>query len=314
MFSFTEGKPVAKIISPIKSDNKIIRITLDSKKEKEKEKEIKYDDPFDIVSEDQIFSNRKMLKSAKLDKLKSWLKYEEEPEDYETQELFRDVKKKYESRDQKEIILNKGQIVPYPTTVPNQRDVIYVAGPSGSGKSTFCGQYMEQYKKQFPKNKIYVFSRVESDEAFDYLKPIRIKLNQELISDPITSEELSNSLVLFDDIDTITNKDLKESIIALRSDLLEIGRHTSSYLLITSHLLMNYSSTRSIISEATLVVMYPQSGSSYHINRFLKCYAGLDKKQIDKALKLPSRWIALGKTYPQYIMYSSGIYLLNNSI
>jgi len=310
MFSFTSGEPVAKIINPGKPDNnKIIRITNVSPGEST-EKEIIYNDPFDIIEDDDVFASRKIYKSTKLDNLKKWLREEEEP-DIETKKLFGDVKKKFELRDQKEIILNSGQIVPVPMIKENQRQVIYVAGPSGSGKSTFCAAYMREFKKQFPKRKIYVFSRVQSDETIDKIKPIRIKLNDELINDPITPEELEDSLVLFDDIDTITDNLLKESITKLRDDLLETGRHQNVYMLITSHLLMNYKQTRTIINEATMVVMFGQSGSTYHITRFLKVYGGLDKKQIEKVLKLPSRWFGLSKTFPQYIIYNSGIYLLS---
>jgi hypothetical protein len=291
MLSFKNGRPIAKIINAPrnKNNNKIIRI---NDLNDNKEKEIEYDDIYDLITEDEIF---KLSGKRKL----NLLEYANYPS----------IESRYKEIDQKEIILNNGEIVPYPNT--NTRDVIYVAGPSGSGKSTWCALYITQYKKQFPKNKVLIFSRVESDPAIDFLKPTRVIINDELVNDRITAEELSNSLVVFDDCDTLVDKNQREAILELRDDLLETGRHTSTYMISTAHLLMNYKSTRSLLNEATLVIVYPQSGSSYHINRFMKIYAGMDKKQIERALRLPSRWVGISKVFPMYIIYSSGVYLLN---
>jgi hypothetical protein len=208
----------------------------------------------------------------------------------------------------REITIKDGSIQVLPNI--NKRECLYIAGPSGSGKSTYASAYMEMYKLMYPKRKLYIFSRVEKDETLDKLKPIRIKLDEELKNDPINPEELKCSCVLFDDIDTIREKDIAKAVKDLRTDLLETGRHEDVNVISTSHQITNYKDTRVLLNEATAITFFPSSGSTYHITRFLKMYCGLDKRNIERALRLPSRWVTIYKTYPQYVVYEKGVYLI----
>lgn len=223
--------------------------------------------------------------------------------------LYNQVKKYIKEREKKEIIIYDGDIQPIPNI--NTRECIYVAGPSGSGKSTYVSKYAMEYRKLFPKNEIYVFSRVSNDECIDKLNPKRIAIDNELVKNPISPDELSNSLVIFDDTDTIPDKKTRDSITSLKNDLLETGRHEDVYVCITSHLINNYKETRTVLNESHSITVFPSSGSSYSIKYILKNYGGMDTASIQKALSLPSRWITLKKSYPQAILYSKGIYLLH---
>lgn len=222
--------------------------------------------------------------------------------------LLFETKKYIKNKKNKEIIIYDGEIQVLPKY--GERECIYVAGPSGSGKSTYIANYASEYKRLYPKNKVFIFSRVANDECIDRLNPTRIILNDELIEDPISPDELSNSLVIFDDTDTIPNKKLKDAITSLKNDLLETGRHEDIYVAITSHLISNYRETRTVLNEAHSITVFPQGGSTYSIKYVLKNYGGMDKNDIQKAITLPSRWITLKKTFPQAIIYSKGIYLL----
>lgn len=222
--------------------------------------------------------------------------------------LVRETKKYIENKKNKEIIIHDGEVQVLPKF--NERECIYVAGPSGSGKSTYIANYASEYKRMYPKNNIFIFSRVANDECIDRLKPTRIMINEELIEDPIRPDELSNSLVIFDDTDTIPNKKLKDTIISLKNDLLETGRHEDIYVAITSHLISNYRETRTVLNEAHSITVFPQGGSTYSIKYVLKNYGGMDKNDVQKAISLPSRWITLKKTFPQAIIYAKGTYLL----
>ena len=77
-------------------------------------------------------------------------------------------------------------------------------------------------------------------------------------------------------------------------------------------MLMNYRKTREKLNECSRVVIFPHGGSTYHIKRYLKEYAGLSKNQIQKALNVPSRWLCVSNDYPKYILYDSGMYLLKD--
>lgn len=209
----------------------------------------------------------------------------------------------------KSLELSEGQLQQVPHVEKNQREVCFITGPSGSGKSTHIVKYAKLYKKLFPDNDIIVFSKIEHDEI-DELNPIRIKLNEELIDEPVDSKELKNSLVIFDDIDTIKDKHVREAVMDIRDDLLQVGRHDDIYVCTVSHIITDGPNTRVCLSESNCVTFFPSSGSVYHIVQFLKKYCGLSGKQTDEVLNLKSRWVTIYRRSPQYILYEKGCYLL----
>jgi len=107
------------------------------------------------------------------------------------------------------------------------------------------------------------------------------------------------------------HKKIADIVRRLRDDLLETGRHEKAYVVAVSHQLLNYKHTRQLLNESTSVTFFPCSGSDYHIKRFLKTYCGLDEANIKKILKLPSRWVTLYKTYPMYVLYEKGCFLIS---
>lgn len=210
-------------------------------------------------------------------------------------------------------LIIRGIMMPVPNL--DTREVSYIAGPSGSGKSTYASKIIENFHKLFPDNNIYIFSRLESDPVLDRLKPIRVTLDNSLIEDPIDvhSELQQGDLILFDDCDTLQDKKLKDAVSRLKNDILETGRHLNLYIIITSHLINgnDKKDTRTVLNEAHTITIFPKSGSTYGINYVLKNYIGLNKQQINKIISLPSRWVTIGKSYPQYVLYEKGIYLIN---
>jgi len=116
----------------------------------------------------------------------------------------------------------KFQQVPNPDT---EREILYITGASGSGKSTYTANYIKNYKKMFPKNTIYCFSALNDDESLDVVKPKRIIIDDSLVTDPIPISEFSNSCVVFDDIDVISDKKQRDAVYSLLNQILECGRH-----------------------------------------------------------------------------------------
>ena len=213
------------------------------------------------------------------------------------------------------LVIDEGKMIPLPSM--ETRQVIYVAGPSGSGKSTYSSMQAQQYRKMNPKNAIYLFSRVDNDVVFDgkFNPPIiRIKIDNSLLTHPIdiTKQIKSGCLIIFDDIDTIQDEKLKKAVIKLENDILEIGRHQDIYIICCSHLINGNDKklSRTMLNEAHTLTFFPKSGSTYQINYCLKNYMGLGKKQIDYILGINSRWVTLGKSCPQYMIWENGVCLL----
>lgn len=213
----------------------------------------------------------------------------------------------------KSIELPQGKVEPIPN--PYKRGVLFISGPSGVGKSVYANMYARNYKKLFPEKNVYVFSRLDKDESLDRgLNPIRIPLDESLIDGIDIQKDLADgALVIFDDCDTIKDKKIRDACSGIQNDLLETGRHVNVYVIVISHLLNgnDRKNSRTILNEATEIVVFPHGGSTYQINYCLKNYLGFSKYQITDILQTPSRWITIKKNYPQAIFYETGAYLVN---
>ena len=200
-----------------------------------------------------------------------------------------------------------------PLPLFNKTSRMYVAGQTECGKTYFCRKYLEQLLKVHPKKKVFVFSDVEHDPELDSLSKniIRFKLDDGLLeSDPIKPEKFQDSICVFDDIDSIQSPKLFKYVQTLRDAILRRGRHENITCIITSHLLTNYKDTRIILNEANSITVFCQSGSTRGVKYLLQKYCGLDKAQLERVLKLPSRWVTIYKNAPMYIAYEKGVYCL----
>jgi len=207
-------------------------------------------------------------------------------------------------------IPNDAKLQQIPDTT-KEREIIYVTGPSGSGKSTYIRKYLEQYKKKNKDKAIYLFSSLPEDESLDDVKPQRIRLDESIYQDPIDIEELADSVVIFDDIDVISDKKIRDAVYNILNKTLEIGRHFKVTALVTNHLPTNGRETRRILNEAHQMVYFPHSASG-RITYLLCDYLGLDKKMIAYFKRQNSRWCCIFKNYPQIYMLEHEIGILND--
>jgi hypothetical protein len=60
-----------------------------------------------------------------------------------------------------------------------------------------------------------------------------------LIEDPIEIKEFENSILIFDDIDVIPDKKIREAVYKIMNLALEVGRHYKINMVITNHLPTN---------------------------------------------------------------------------
>lgn len=325
MLSFNKGQSIA-IIKNGKYDGKILRIydkELEDEKKKfknnskkynydeddeEEESYINYGDPYDYINEDTIRAKKKKLSVLEMNKLRNSFLRRKEPDDEELSKIYNEFKSNLDEKMKKEIVLHDGMVIPF-NEDKNKPDRFYIAGPTGSGKSTFINYFLVEQLKKI-KKPIYIFSDKPEDAPLDVFKPYRIQLDDEIVNNPIEPEELKNSYVIFDDIDSISNRNVKDAVASLRDRILKKGRSSNITTIVTNHQMANYKETKTSLNECNMIVFFPKSGSTYAINYMLKVYIGLGKDQIKKIMELPSRWVCIHKQYPMYVIYSSGCYLL----
>jgi hypothetical protein len=247
-----------------------------------------------------------------MQKIKKAIALNRLPIDDDEVELYNAIKKRCEQVS--DLKINEGTIELYPNTKMNidktyQRDIIYASGSGGSGKTTFVGKYLKNYKKAFPHNDIYVFSRHEVDPEIDKLKPIKVPINDNLINMELELKQMENSCVVFDDCGAIPEKKFNDFLFKLQCDLLENSRHHNINMCVTSHTPSNYTKTRLLLAEMTHFVLF-NTGSRKQINYVLETYLGFTKRQINEMYRLPTRWWCISKLCPQWVAYEKGMYLL----
>lgn len=222
----------------------------------------------------------------------------------------------------KEVNLSPGQgnfvVFPYPNKLPTDRFSLYCAGPTNCGKSTVIAKTAEVWGllKRNRKKSVIMFCRMggggdkkDEDPAFEFIKPkpMYVKLDDTIFD--VTMPDLRDSLVIFDDIDVIANKKIRDHVLSIRSDCLQNGRKLHIDLMNSSHLVLDFNKTKQSITECTVCVVFPTSGCQIQIERLLKNYMGLAKHQIEK-IKGITRWVAFTTIAPRVAIHSNGAFVL----
>ncbi len=125
-----------------------------------------------------------------------------------------------------------------------------------------------------------------SDESLDKIKPKPFKLDDTMHSDPIKIEELANSVCIFDDIDVILDKKIRDAVYSILNQALEIGRRFKITIVVTNHLPTNGKDTRRILNEAHTITYFPRRAGG-RIRYLLENYVGLGKKQTQYLSRTP---------------------------
>jgi Cdc6-like AAA superfamily ATPase len=193
-----------------------------------------------------------------------------------------------------------------------ERQILYIFGASGSGKSTYARNYIQQWRKKHKESEVYLFSSLTEDKSLDEIKPKRIKIGMNLIDKPIDIEVFTKCMVIFDDIDVIRDKKIKEAVYDILNAILETGRHFNIDCILTNHLPSNGKDTRRILNECHSITYFPHSGAGRQQRYFLENYAGLDFKEMKKIKKLGTRWATIFKTYPMCCMTEKDLFTFDD--
>jgi adenosyl cobinamide kinase/adenosyl cobinamide phosphate guanylyltransferase len=203
------------------------------------------------------------------------------------------------------------ELCPNPKT---ERQIIYITGASGSGKSYYANKFMEKYKKMYPNNPIIIFSAIHDEDDSIKVEMNRIRIDESLVDDPIKVEELADTLCIFDDVDSISNKAIKTAVWNIMNECLQTGRHYRVSMIVTNHLSTAGHQTRIILNESHVIVVFPKSGSSRGIKYLLGNYCGLAKGDLEQVFREKTRAFTIFRNYPMIAMSEKKIWLLSNDI
>lgn len=199
-------------------------------------------------------------------------------------------------------------IMPIPT--PDKLDRMIVVGATGCGKTTFLANYLEMYQKYKEKKPIIIFSDCEPDTLpqFQKLGAKFMKLDMSLVEHPIQTSELANSICVFDDIDSISDKKIKTAVKVLASAIFKKGSSKNNIdVYFTYHAITSGVDTKDAVLNSNKLVYF--NGSLMGIPYTLK-KLGYSEDQIKKLTTLPSRYVMLNKDVPNYVVYERGVFVL----
>ena len=188
--------------------------------------------------------------------------------------------------------------------------VALIAGAAGSGKSTLAAKFIKSYKKQHPAHRIYGLSccTLDDDPAFEGIRIIQIP-ETDL---PLSVNNYSNCLFLFDDIESFTDAKVQAYCYNLIKQILENGRKKSISTIICTHLVnpndMKFG--RVLMNEIQQLTIYPRGSNAHAIDFCLKKYFGLNRLQIDDILTSKSRSVTICRTYPGFILEDKTVRML----
>lgn len=207
---------------------------------------------------------------------------------------------------------DEGQFELLPTPDPKKREVWYIAGQSGSGKSYIAKSLASYYKKLFPDREVYLVSKLEEDATLDALKFLKRLNIQSFVDDYPDLDEFKDCMLIMDDYDTLTG-DADKVIHKLIDDIAIMGRHTNTTMLCLSHFLTNYKKTRLLLTEATHLVVYPQSTSFHALRYLLKNQIGIDEDDLKRYRKFGSRWLCFIKGFPTMMVSQKNAEILHQA-
>jgi hypothetical protein len=145
----------------------------------------------------------------------------------------------------------------------------------------------------------------------EYIK--RVKINDEFLGEEFTINDFEDSLIIFDDIDVITDKKKKGKLVSLLGMILETGRHARTSCIYTSHIACAGHESKRILNECHAIVFFQRMIPRKKIEYLLETYTPMDKEQRDAVIgDISSRWTCIIKTYPIVVMRQCVMFIPEN--
>lgn len=226
------------------------------------------------------------LSTRKLLETEVDLAVKDAPNNRHQKKVYNYVRTALDSMESKVYYNPDGKIELVPRNIADQVDRLYIFGSSGAGKSTMAAKYALQYLKQYPGNRIFLFSQKSRDRVFDSIDGlIRVPFTRAFVTDHQGGDEAllnyQDSLVIFDDVIAVDDPDIRTSVQRFKNLCLSLGR---AYGISTCSIIHKGLSGRESmveLCEASHLVGFPK----FNLDEFKKLvqrYCGGDKSKISR--------------------------------
>lgn len=318
MLNFNEGQPLGVILDHNKV-NKIIYFS--------DNKEINNDETDDFICEDcdKKFDTNYDLKRHKSKKCRKSTK-----DDIIDKYLLTTSKTKipyefYIRNNNTEIkILNSNETIFPIIDDPRNNSTasglcLWAVGPPGSGKSYFINSICQTYIKQY-RGDIILFTIHDSDVSYNtldsYNKFYKIKVDAQLLNEPLDINSFRGTLLIFDDVFTGNpklNKIMQEFMLSIIKNYRgrEVGGNDTIHCIFaTQECTSGDKFNIQLARQCKEIVIFPTKSNNNLYSRLLTSYLNLSNNIIDKIYSLNTRWVYIHRYAPQYLIYPNGIFLL----
>lgn len=197
------------------------------------------------------------------------------------------------------------KIEPLPRGIHGQTQRYYISGMSGSGKSTLTGIIARNYLAEKPGFRCFLFSIKEYDPALDEKIPglIRIKMDREFVRNyeqdvkKLLTEDFANSLVIFDDIEGITDSYIAKTIVGFKDSALRLGRSSGLSVITIMHKSLSGKASVVDLSEASDITIHPSTNNS-EASKLLAKYCYFDAHKLSRIFDdagKSERWMIISR-------------------
>lgn len=237
-----------------------------------------------------------------------------------------------------QIIQLEDDYVSFPKIILEKRYAFFISGASGSGKTTTTANLIKIFLKSKPEIFVIYYTGCPIDDPLDnYLKLIcnknLIKITPKIIANDskvlLSVDELyfrlqqkpnhpRECLIIFDDIESISNKMIRTALLTFQDEILERGRsHAKNYkninLISIIHSTQNWNSTRKLLKECDYSIFNLRVVNINTIENIIKMF-GYSEEVVEYILLMKRKGNTItwfGKNYPFVIFNNNNIILQN---
>ena len=203
----------------------------------------------------------------------------------------------------------KTKFQPVPIIKQNELNSVnfFVSGLSGSGKSYFVSQLVNNIKSldRFKDADVFLITgQTKPDPAYENNIEKYMKVNMDADDFyTLTYSDFENSIVIFDDVNSLGNRAQEGFIFNLQKSLSENARKNNVALININHSSRDFLRTKYIVHEANYFTLFPAHNWN-DSRKFLKSYLDYDENELREIKKLSrhTRSMTFHKQTPQYIV------------
>ena len=202
----------------------------------------------------------------------------------------------------------------YDTRPDRTNFILTTFGSSGAGKSWAINDLCMRNPalKQGIVPAVYLFSSVGGDDPS--YAPLREFMDERFFwvnpkdvepKDLLVSSYEKKSVLIFDDVASISNRRVRDRVLAFRDNCLEVARHKSLVIINSSHLFHDRVKTQKLRNSSSIFVLYPRNSNKAIVDVLESMFAMSRHERNDLVKKLKRE----GRS--QYLRVDTPSYLIN---